>query len=296
MNRFLSGVCLAAAVALATPVVGKDLSSQEAWLDATRHVLGRHLVRPTGDWKPGTLDPVLHLVILKSGKIESAVIRRSSGEAKVDAAVLAMVKNSVKLPPFARDMKGDKAEMDVNVQLGVQDEAAARAESAARTYVHAPTGFRLRVPTPLQIVNPRSDPKHDILVDILSTTNVPPRAGTSKQLCAVGFKAGAVATTAAEINDAAAIDVRIAAMKAIQWISSGTVERAIIFERGGLKGLEFVIAPVSGPDHASSREYLALIDKPEGRVSVVCATTRDAWPRAMILFQIIRDHADVIRP
>ena len=300
INRIFGTVCLIALLALASPVsaspvAAKTIASQEEWLTAVRHLLGHNLVRPAEDLKPGTPDPVLRLVILKNGKILSATIRRSSGSPTLDAAALAMVKKTGRLPPFARGMVGDRAEMDVNVEIPPKDEKLDPDESVVRAYAHPATGFRLYVPAPLQIVNPRSDAKHDILVDILSTTNVPPLAGTGKTLCDVGFKATTVKLTQAEINDQKAIDVKIGAMKAIQVLLLGSVKQTVVFDHKGAKGVEFVIAPGVGPDHASSRQYIALIDLPEGRISMSCATTLAAMPGAMPLFHTIRDRVEVVR-
>ena len=62
---------------------------------------------PQAAWRaPGTRNPDVEVVILADGTLESATIVRSSGSAKLDQAVVDILKLASPFDPFPKELRG----------------------------------------------------------------------------------------------------------------------------------------------------------------------------------------------
>jgi protein TonB len=272
-------------------------ANQQEWVTRVQGLLTQNLPPPVNIADLDTDQLVrLRVTIMRDGSVRSVTVERSSGHAQVDQAALNMVERSGQFPSFTGDMKDPQIEIVLPVTIIVAERTAPTvgpAGSSDRPYSHPSTGFTLDVPFPFKIARPRKDSNYDILVDVVSLLNSPPVAGTSKALCGVGFKAASPdAGLSQDMIDAPdAIQARIDAMKNSQSILRSRIEETRIFDQHGAKGIEFVIAPGSGPDHKNIRQYISLLDLPRGRITVSCATRLDEMPKALDVFHVIRDGA-----
>ncbi|HEV2542103.1 MAG TPA: hypothetical protein VGU70_05000 [Methylobacterium sp.] len=165
------------------------------------------------------------------------------------------------------------------------------APARAEAFTDPSTGFSVTVPAGFAIRSQRTDPNHEILVDIVSETGQPPVAGRSEALCAAGFRRnqpGAVSSQA-ELNALPALRERVAEARTIlagQGLQTETVES---IKSSEFAGFEVISVPTSGPDHRNVRIYMAIMDRVIGRIDIVSATTKQALPDALPMFRAIRD-------
>jgi hypothetical protein len=61
------------------------------------------------------------------------------------------------------------------------------------------------------------------------------------------------------------------------------------------KAVEMILAPSSGVDVDTAREYVVFADTPTGRVSISCATTREATAAARPVFKLLAQTVQVAR-
>lgn len=153
------------------------------------------------------------------------------------------------------------------------------------------TGFNLELPDGFAIKNRRNDANHDVLVDIVSLNGEPPVAGTSAAVCAAGFKQGppGFKPSLEELNRPSAMEYMATESRRLLANSGLDVQSVEKIDRSDLAGFEFTMIPGNGPDHRNIRIYMAIMDRPDGRTDVVCATTRAALPSALGVFRTIRD-------
>lgn len=290
--RFRASSIAAIILCLPASVPAQTLPTQAEWSVAVQRKLARQLTTPTE--ARDIAEPLalrLRIVVLRNGAIETVALASSSGNGAVDQATINMVRRAGRLPAFAADMTEDKRELMLPVRYEA-DNAAAPVRSAAKTrHADPATGFALALPLPYQIIGTRKTDRFDTLVEVGSATGAPPLAGASRYLCAVGFKAGApdAMRTQAELNAPKAIESRIAAVRRVQARQGATLEQLDEFELRGARGIDYVAAPGSGPGHEGIRQYTALLDTPQGRIAIACATTRDAMPAALAGLRKVRD-------
>ena len=158
----------------------------------------------------------------------------------------------------------------------------------ALAFEDAATGFAFRAP-PGFVEAPTSRVRFDAGVAIDAATGFPPIAGTSKHLCEAGFKAAAqnARLTQRQINARAADRKRLERVKAI--IGAAFDVTAIRPDGAGeVLGVEIEARPKFGPGHEDARAYLSIFETPKGRTTLVCATGKDAWDKALPIFRDIR--------
>ncbi|SNB75039.1 protein TonB [Arboricoccus pini] len=241
----------------------------------------------------------LHLVVSPDGSIRETRIAKSSGHSNVDEAALDMVKRAGPLPPFSRDMEKKDTSIvlpvHINITPPIATQEAIRPVSDKTRYVDPKTGFTVEVSFPFQIERPRSDRNYDRLISVVSVLKTPPVAGSSNELCSVGFKAspGNIQMTQAELNAPEALRARADAMVKIQSTLQAKIETIKTFQQDQATGIEFVIAPGFGPEHERIRQYISMVDRPAGRITVACATDVDAMPEALGTFRNLRDQATI---
>ncbi|MNX73187.1 hypothetical protein D3C86_1045760 [compost metagenome] len=290
--RFRASSIAAIILCLPSPVPAQTPATQADWEIAVQRKLARQLVTPKEARDIDTpLTLRLRLVVLRDGTLETVALATPSGNAAVDQATINMVRRAGRLPAFASDMTNEKRELMLPVRFQPGDDAPPARSATKTRYADPATGFALAVPAPYQIIGNRKTARFDTLVEVGSASGVPPLAGASGYLCAVGFKAAApgVRRTQAELNAPKAVEARAAAVRHVQAKQDATLERLEEFELRGARGIDYVVAPGSGPGHEGIRQYTALFDTPQGRVTVACATTRDAMPAALAGLRKIRD-------
>lgn len=166
--------------------------------------------------------------------------------------------------------------------------AVALAPTAAFAFEDAATGFAFRAP-PGFVETPTSRMRFDAGVGVDSASGFPPLAGTSKHLCEAGFKAAAqnARLTQRQINARAADRRRLERVKTILGAAFDVL--AIRADGAGdVLGAEIEAKPKVGPGHEDARVYLAIFETPKGRTTLVCATARQAWDKALPIFRDIR--------
>lgn len=166
--------------------------------------------------------------------------------------------------------------------------ALALAPLPALAFEDAATGFAFRAP-PGFVEAPTTRARFDAGVAVDVTGGFPPIAGTSKHLCEAGFKAAAqnARLTQRQINARAADPKRLEQVKVILGVAFDVT--AIRPDGAGeVLGAEIEAKPKIGPDHENIRVYLAIFETPKGRTTLICATTKDAWAKALPMFRDIR--------
>lgn len=169
---------------------------------------------------------------------------------------------------------------------------------AAQRFVDEATGFTVQVPAGFDIGNRRADANHDILLDIVSLSGQPPVAGNSHALCAAGFRKNPpdFDQTQEDLSNPSAIRHMMTASRQALEQQGMKIESVDPINREDVAGFELTMIPPLGPDHRNFRLYMAFMDKPVGRMDLLCATTKDALLPAMGLIHAIRDRMTVTSP
>jgi protein TonB len=246
----------------------KPLANEGEWLDAVSAKLATHKTYPKGATSAHSRTATLRLVISREGNIIEATVQKSSGDTALDAVVLEMARKAESFPPFAADMSEERRVLLVPVRFNppAGDEALA----PERSFADSDTGLRLAVPEPFRIVDSGSNPGSTIIVQISSSTNIPPKSASADVLCSVGLGPvpAELEATQDDFNDLTILETIIASLRT-GYAELGIVEKADMIEMGGLRGVEFVLAPKMGVD----RKYIAIFETPRGRITTECDTS-----------------------
>lgn len=265
---------------------------------------------------------VVALVIGRNGDIQSLKVAQSSGNSTIDQAALDGAWRARQFPPFSPDMEGDAFTLEypvvfrMNAEESLQTAPAAPSAPAtqpknapategildammknaqqkattaeqARNWTDTKTGLAMVVPRPLETRKPaRTKRQYDALVNIVSTSGVPPLAGTSPALCTVGLMTGPI--DMAESSPASALETTTIWARSLFGVT-GKIESEARFVHQGVGGIELIVAPRIGPGHAYQRMYVAVQSYPQGRVVISCATHMDAMNVGLPLFRKVRD-------
>jgi|GEM_PF-817441 len=265
---------------------------------------------------------VVALVIGRNGDIHSLKVAQSSGNSTIDQAALDGVWRARRFPPFSSDMKDEEFTLEYPVVFtlnaddtrfstpAIPPKPAAQPNHApatdgilgammkdepqrvaaaeqARRWTDTRTGLSLFVPRPLETRKPsRPRRQYDAMIDVVSTSGVPPVAGTSAALCSVGLMTS--------LFDLAKSDPSSALETTTLWARSlfgvmGKIESEARFVHQGVGGIELIVAPRIGPGHAYQRVYIAVQPYPQGRAVISCATHVDAMNVGLPLFRKVRD-------
>jgi hypothetical protein len=158
----------------------------------------------------------------------------------------------------------------------------------AQAFSDRNSGFSITPPAPYFAKASRR-PQFDVGASIQSKTGFPPIAGNSGSVCEAGFNA----TSANQGMSPAALRK---AIESKEWRSVARSSIAILFQiqserlftLQGYRGIEFAVIPKAGPDAANARLLLSIVETARGRVTLICGTTRSAYPRARFGFNSIR--------
>lgn len=177
--------------------------------------------------------------------------------------------------------------------------APAAAPTAAAPTAQPPagaTGMRdeatgLAVAPPAPFVTSRGGmASQDAVINIVSTTGVPPSGNSNGVLCGVAFKA---APANAELTQ----DQINTLVSASEWMAGAKVKMSAVFEftserlveLAGVTGAEFWARPKMGPRSAETSIYLAMFETPKGRTTMSCATLLAKTDEAKPHFAAIRN-------
>lgn len=274
-NAVLSG--LIATLMSGQPASGETPASRDEWIGVVQGLLLENLEMPDPRLLDRDFMVRLNLTVQRDGTVRNVRIERSSGRKELDQVALDMVARTGKLPEFASDMNETQIDITMPVQIMTikpsEPQKGKPSEPSGLRYHDPDTGFGVRVEFPFQLGKPHNDARFDRLVDISNLLNSPPMDGTSKRLCSAGFKAtpGNRHLPQKAINAPAEIQVKIDAMRMMQAAAHARIEETHVFSQGGAKGVEFVIAPGIGPNHDAVRQYVAIWDRPQGRLTSAVA-------------------------
>lgn len=157
--------------------------------------------------------------------------------------------------------------------------------SAAHAFEDAATGFALK-PVAGVTVAPVTSSRLDVGVGIVPDSGFPPIAGTGAHVCQAGFKAAPqnAKLTQSEIDAIVAGPERAKVMRGLVGILfEVTALRRI--RRDGALGFGVEARPRLGPDHENVRAWMTMHETPKGRVTMICATTKAAWCKALPFFR-----------
>ncbi|MCZ8406674.1 TonB family protein [Achromobacter dolens] len=290
MRSRLLAIGLALACA-AVPVMAAAPGNEAEWTRAVQRRLISRLDYPKEAHRlSGPISLSLKITALRNGTIYDVVVSRSSGDAAVDQAAVAMVRRAGPLPAFPDAMTQEKTELMLPLRFQQEDDTAPAtdrgppADIPPRRYVDAATGFSVTVPSPLRAGPAPTRGRYDAQIEISSPDDFPPRARDARYLCRIGFQA-----TQAGVKPPAAPapSAQVAAAERRQRRLGGSIELYDRFTLDGAQGLDYLAAP--GPSHPDTLHYYADIVLPQGRVRMACATQRDAMPAAMTMFRQVRD-------
>lgn len=286
---------IAVAFANPAPALAAAPATQAEWSQAVQRRITSRLdfPREAQDIK-GPVRVSLKITVRRDGTIDDIEVARSSGNDAVDKATVGMVWRAGPLPAFSADMPEAKTSLMLPVRF--QQEDSDPPAPVPRRYVDPATGFGATVSTPLQITAARAPGKYDALIEISNPAGFPPMAPGAKFLCRAGFNAaqpGAANTKPSQAMQA--LEAQAAAATRQQRKLRGEIEQIDAFDLNGVRGIEYLVAPGTGPGHEETRQYIAELNRPEGRIRLSCATTRDAMPNALEPFRQIRNGLDVNR-
>ncbi len=290
--RFLAS-SLATAIAVTSanpaPALAAAFATQAEWTQAVHRRIASRLSFPReARHLSGTVAVSLKITVLRDGTVDNITVAKSSGDDAVDNATIAMVRRAGPLPAFSTDMQEGKTSLVVPVRFQQEEDDAPA--PAPRRYVDPATGFGVTVAAPFTVGAARESGRYDALIEIANPGGLPPMAPGAKFLCRAGFNAvPASAAKAAAPKGAQAFDALVAAATRQQRKLRGTIEELDVFGPPGRRGIDYLVAPGTGPGHEEVRQYIADWAVPQGRIRLACATTRQAMPDALATFRAIRD-------
>jgi len=158
--------------------------------------------------------------------------------------------------------------------------------AAAAAYVDGPTGFSVDPPAPF-IVAPAKSQSYDLAVIINSTTGVPSLGAGDNFLCQVGYKSLPDNNdfTQDEINLQQEQPERLDGV-ADALSRSFAVTGKATFVLHGATGLELIGKP-KDPSKTSG-VFMSMIETPQGRTTLNCATRPEEIDKAVDQFRLIR--------
>lgn len=237
------------------PGVAKALSTQAEWNTAVRQQLQRGIVTPPAALRADrNLRVHVRIDIQPDGTIDAVSVSQSSGDPAVDQATVAMIRRAGRLPAFTADMAESKQTVALPIQYIIEGvEPPASAPAQRREYANAALGFTFSVPAPYTIGDDRRPSRYDAQVDI-GASGGPPAVRPDSVLCTVAYRGIAAAKTASR--------------RPLHSLGA----RADWREESSVAG-----------------QYTAVYTTPQARVTLTCATTREALAAALPAFRQIRD-------
>lgn len=275
----------------AAPAVAAVPANEAEWTQAVQRRLISRLDYPREAHRlGGPISLFLKITVLRNGTLYDIAVSRSSGDAAVDKAAVAMVRRAGPLPAFPVTMAKDRTELMLPLRFQQEDDTAAPRDRAPptnvppRRYVDAATGFGVTVPSPLRVGPAPTRGRYDAQIEVSSPDGFPPKAQEAKYLCRIGFQA---TPAGAKPPAAQTLRAQVAAAERRQRRLRGSIELYDRFTLDGAQGLDYLAAP--GPGRPDTLYYYADVALPQGRVHMACATLRDAMPAAMTMFRQVRD-------
>lgn len=269
-------------------------SSKQEWTTALSRKIYRSIRMPrpiAGVSGPKTAR--VAFVVQKDGTVTDVEIRESSGVPQVDQNAREAVLRISPVAPFSPDMTGETEKIVVPIVMEM--------ELPNPTTRDAATGLTFTTPAELQTTG-KADPPGEETVKYNLVSMAPGRIpGTPDEaVCRVGFRLWEkdhprYGWSQEKLNGDAMFDELVKPLRALMEEGGKRVEDTQTISLHSAKAVEMILAPTSGPDADTAREYVVFADTPTGRVSISCAMTREATAAARPVFKLLAQTVQVVR-
>lgn len=297
-----TGILFVALLCAATSVMAQSKgarpepqpSSKQEWTAALSRKIHRSIRMPRPI--PGVSGPrtaKVAFVVHKDGAITDVEIRESSGVPQVDANAREAILRMSPVAPFSPDMTGDTEKIIAPIRMEM--------ELPNPTTKDAATGLTFTTPAELQTTGKADPPGEDTVkynLVSMSPTRIP---GTPEQaVCQVGFRLWAkdhprYGWSQEKLNGDVMFDELVKPLRISLKESGKRVEDSQTINLHSAKAVEMILAPASGPDTETARQYVVFADTPTGRINISCTTTREATVAARPVFKLLAQTVQVVR-
>lgn len=269
-------------------------TTKQEWTSALSRKIQRSVRMPLAI--PGVSGPRtarVAFVVRKDGTISDVEIRESSGVPQVDANAREAILRMSPVAPFSSDMTGETENIVAPIRMEmvlpnptVRDQA---------------TGLTFTTPAELQTIG-KADPPGEDTVKYNLATMAPGRVpGTPDQsVCKVGFRVWEkdnprYGWSQEKLNGDAMFDELAKPLRALMEEAGKRVEDTQTINLHSARGVEMILAPTSGPDTDTLRQYVVFADTPTGRISISCDISREATAAARPVFKLLAQTVQVVR-
>lgn len=297
-----TGLLLVALICAATSVMAQTKGARPEPQPATKQewtaALSRKIHRSVRVPRPipgisGLHTARIAFVVQKDGTVTDVEIRESSGVPQVDQNAREAVLRMAPVAPFSPDMTGETEKIVVPIVMEM--------ELPNPTTKDAATGLTFTTPAELQTTG-KADPPGEETVKYNLVSMAPGRIpGTpDAAVCQVGFRLWEkdhprYGWSQEKLNGDAMFDELVKPLRASIEEGGKRVEDTQTISLHSARAVEMILAPTSGPDADTAREYVVFGDTPTGRVSISCATTREATVAARPVFKLLAQTVQVVR-
>lgn len=261
------------------------------WSQALIRQMQRNLVVPSVPGLDGTFISKVRLTVKKDGLISTSSLAETSGVDAVDQAVLRMIARVGRVAPLTADMGEDNQTVTLPIHMTLI--------APPEVFQDSETGLTFTISSPMKLAGKVDDPRTEtVKFRILSTNAKELPTAPQSPLCDIGFKKKAphdptYGWSQEQLNDDRIAMGTLESFKKAVEKSGKSVEDIQIIDMHGAKGIETVLAPVSGPEYRKVLQYGAFADTPTGRITVSCPTLREAMPTARKAFRLFAQSAHV---
>lgn len=269
-------------------------SSKKEWTTALSRKIQRsvRVPRPLAGIS-GSYTTKIAFVVQKDGTVTDVEIRESSGVPQVDQNAREAILRMSPVAPFSPDMTGDTEKIVAPIRMEL--------ELPNPTVKDVATGLTFTTPTELQTIGKADPPGEETVKYNLAATakgRFPEVQGAS--LCQVGFRVWAkdhprYGWSQEKLNSEAMFDELVKPLQASLEEAGKRVDDTQVIDLHSARAVEMMLAPASGADAETAREYVVFADTPTGRISISCVTTREATAAARPVFKLLAQTVQVVR-
>lgn len=269
-------------------------SNKQEWTTALSRKIHRSLRVPHPvAGVSGVKTAKIAFVVQKDGSITDVEIRESSGVPQVDESARQAILRMSPVASFSPDMTGETEKIVAPIRMEMI--------LPNPTVKDAATGLTFTTPAELQTIGKADPPGEETVKYNLGATasgRFPEVPGSS--LCQVGFRSWEkdnprYGWSQEKLNGEAMFDELVKPLRASMEEGGKRVEDLQTINLHNAKGVEMLLAPTAGPDADTARQYVVFADTPTGRISIACATTREATATARPVFKLLAQTVQVVR-
>ena len=110
-----------------------------------------------------------------------------------------------------------------------------------------------------------------------------------------GVWAALSSPTQEKLNGDAMFDELAKPVRALMEEAGKRVEDTQTINLHSARGVEMILAPASGPDADTLRQYVVFADTPTGRINISCDISREATAAARPVFKLLAQTVQVVR-